>query len=78
MASMFLRELQLENENGFNAHTKTQPRKDDEKSSYVSKLWFGNNTNVPQNHERVNDDSKTVNPEDNQTALPNEEQEYWQ
>lgn len=46
-------------------------------SSYVSKLWFGNNTNVPQNHERVNDDSKTVNPEDNQTALPNEEQEYW-
>ena len=52
---------------------------DDKVSLNASNLWFGNNNaNDPQDHQRINDDSKNANPEDNQPVLLNEEQEYWQ
>ena len=57
---------------------RTQPKTDDEISLNASNLWFGNNVNDPQGHHRVNDGSKNAKPEDNQPALLNEEQEYWQ
>ena len=69
---------QPEHDNGSNVHMRTQPQTDDEVSLNASNLWFGNNANDPQDHHRVNDDSKNANPENNQPALLNKEQEYWQ
>ena len=69
---------QPEYENSSNVHMRTQPRTDDEVSLITSNLWFGNNANDPPDHHRVNDNGKNANPEDNQPALLNEQQEYWQ
>ena len=45
-------ETLLKNENGSNVHWRTQPRKDDEVFLNPSKLWFENNANDPQDHQR--------------------------
>ena len=65
---------QPENENGSNLHTRTQPQKDEEVSLNASQLWFGNNANVPQDHQGVNGYSQTANPEKNQPVMLNEVQ----
>ena len=62
---------QPENEMGFNVHMRTQPQTDDEASLNASSLWFGNNATDSQDHQRVNDDSESANPEDNQPTLLN-------
>ena len=57
---------QPENENGSNgSNMRTHARMDNEVSQNVSDLWFENNVNDPQDHHRVNDDSKNANREDN-------------
>ena len=70
--------IQPEDKNGSNVNIRTQPRTDDKISLNASNFWFGNNAIDPQDHQKVNDDSKNINPDDNQPALLNEEQEYWQ
>ena len=65
-------ETLLENQNGSNVHLRTQSQVGDEVSLNASKLWFGNNANDPQDHQRVNNDIKNTNPEENQPALLNE------
>ena len=62
---------QPENEMGFNVHMRTQPQTDDEASLNASSLWFGNNATDSQEHQRVNDDRESANPEDNQPTLLN-------
>ena len=56
---------QPENENCSNVHMRTHARMDNEVSQNASDLWFENNVNDPQDHHRVNDDSKNANREDN-------------
>ena len=65
-------ETLLENQNGSNVHLRTQSQVGDEVSLNASNLWFGNNANDPQDHQRVNNDIKNTNPEENQPALLNE------
>ena len=65
-------ETLLENQNGSNVHLRTQSQVGDEASLNASNLWFGNNANDPQDHQRVNNDIKNTNPEENQPALLNE------
>ena len=62
---------QPENEKGSNVHIRTQPRMDGKASLNASNLWFGNNATDSQDHQRVNDDSESTNPEDNQPTLLN-------
>ena len=50
---------------------RTQPQTNDKVSLNTSNLWFGNNANDPQDHQRLNEDSKNTYPEDNQAALLN-------
>ena len=64
---------QPENKNGSKIHMRTQPQKNDEVSLNALKLWFGNNADSPLDHQRVNGDSKTADPQDNQPALLNDE-----
>ena len=59
---------QPENENGSNVHMRTNARMDNEVSQNTSDLWFENNVNDPQDHHRVNYDSKNANREDNRFA----------
>ena len=57
---------------------RTQRRTDGKIFLNSRNLWFENNANDPQDHQRLNDNNPKANPEDNQPALLNEKQEYLQ
>ena len=75
-------ETLLENQNSSNDHLRTQPENESALNVRMrNQSWTDDevplNAYDPQDHQRVNDDNKNANPEDNQPALLNEEQEYW-